>query len=124
MGITISNQQASEDPPGSSERSRRRFARAAITLSATVIILVACSKQAPGPTTTLEGKTPSGSVEMRQDQAAFIGSGSVGTGVLHFQAVLRKAGFDALIRKSKGRDVLGACGQLGELVHPASLTPA
>ena len=45
-------------------------------------------------------------------------------GVLRFQAVLRKAGFDALIRKSKGRDVLGACGQLGELVHPASLTPA
>ncbi len=38
--------------------------------------------------------------------------------VLRFQAVLRKAGFDALIRKSKGRDVLGACGQLGELVSP------
>jgi 23S rRNA (adenine2503-C2)-methyltransferase len=36
--------------------------------------------------------------------------------VLRFQSVLRKAGFDALIRKSKGRDVLGACGQLGELV--------
>jgi 23S rRNA (adenine2503-C2)-methyltransferase len=36
--------------------------------------------------------------------------------VLRFQAVLRKAGFDALIRKSKGRDVLGACGQLGELI--------
>jgi len=40
------------------------------------------------------------------------------SGVLRFQAVLRKAGFDALIRKSKGRDVLGACGQLGELVSP------
>jgi len=47
--------------------------------------------------------------------------------VLRFQTLLRKAGFDALIRKSKGRDVLGACGQLGELVHPApraTLTPA
>jgi 23S rRNA (adenine2503-C2)-methyltransferase len=47
--------------------------------------------------------------------------------VLRFQAVLRKAGFDALIRKSKGRDVHGACGQLGELVQPgrqAALTPA
>lgn len=44
--------------------------------------------------------------------------------VLRFQAALRKAGFDTLIRKSKGRDVLGACGQLGELVHPATLTPA
>ena len=38
--------------------------------------------------------------------------------VLRFQAVLRQAGFDALIRKSKGRDVLGACGQLGELIQP------
>ncbi len=45
--------------------------------------------------------------------------------VLRFQSVLRQAGFDVLIRKSKGRDVLGACGQLGELVQPtrrASLT--
>lgn len=33
--------------------------------------------------------------------------------VLQFQSVLRKAGFDVFIRKSKGRDVLGACGQLG-----------
>ncbi len=47
--------------------------------------------------------------------------------VLRFQSVLRKAGFDVLIRKSKGRDVLGACGQLGQLVQPApraTLTPA
>jgi 23S rRNA (adenine2503-C2)-methyltransferase len=33
--------------------------------------------------------------------------------VQRFQAVLRRAGLDAFIRKSKGRDVLGACGQLG-----------
>lgn len=49
--------------------------------------------------------------------------------VRRFQAVLRRAGLDAFIRKSKGRDVLGACGQLGEtpLVTPArrrALTPA
>lgn len=35
--------------------------------------------------------------------------------VRRFQAILRTAGFDALIRKSKGQDVLGACGQLGRL---------
>jgi 23S rRNA (adenine2503-C2)-methyltransferase len=35
--------------------------------------------------------------------------------VLRFQATLRKAGLDAYIRKSRGRDVLGACGQLGHL---------
>lgn len=47
--------------------------------------------------------------------------------VLRFQSVLRQAGFDVLIRKSKGRDIFGACGQLGRLVRPtphAGLTPA
>ncbi len=46
--------------------------------------------------------------------------------ILRFQAVLKRAGFDAFIRNSKGRDVLGACGQLGRLPtdHPAvTLTP-
>ena len=32
-----------------------------------------------------------------------------------FQHVLRRAGLDVFIRKSRGRDVLGACGQLGDL---------
>ncbi len=35
--------------------------------------------------------------------------------VLHFQTLLRDAGLDVFVRKSRGRDVLGACGQLGEL---------
>ncbi|WP_447974517.1 23S rRNA (adenine(2503)-C(2))-methyltransferase RlmN [Nitrospira sp. Kam-Ns4a] len=35
--------------------------------------------------------------------------------VLRFQSVLRQAGLDVFIRKSKGRDILGACGQLGQL---------
>lgn len=32
-----------------------------------------------------------------------------------FQAIVRRAGLDVFIRKSRGRDVLGACGQLGNL---------
>lgn len=46
--------------------------------------------------------------------------------VLRFQHVLRHAGLDVFIRKSKGRDVLGACGQLGELPQrePVLLMPA
>ena len=32
-----------------------------------------------------------------------------------FQAIVRQAGLDAFVRKSRGRDVLGACGQLGNL---------
>jgi len=46
--------------------------------------------------------------------------------VLRFQATLRHTGIDAFVRKSRGRDVLGACGQLGEQpVRPGSiaLTP-
>jgi 23S rRNA (adenine2503-C2)-methyltransferase len=35
--------------------------------------------------------------------------------VLAFQSIVRKAGIDVFIRKSRGRDVLGACGQLGNL---------
>jgi 23S rRNA (adenine2503-C2)-methyltransferase len=35
--------------------------------------------------------------------------------ILRFQSILRDAGLDAFIRKSRGRDVFGACGQLGEL---------
>ena len=35
--------------------------------------------------------------------------------VLRFQSVLKQAGLDVFIRKSKGRDVLGACGQLGRV---------
>ncbi|MDP3597565.1 MAG: hypothetical protein Q8S75_11275, partial [Nitrospirota bacterium] len=35
--------------------------------------------------------------------------------VFAFQAILTHGGLDAFIRKSRGRDVLGACGQLGNL---------
>lgn len=35
--------------------------------------------------------------------------------VLRFQSALRRAGIDVFVRKSRGRDVLGACGQLGHL---------
>ena len=32
-----------------------------------------------------------------------------------FQAIVRQAGLDVFVRKSRGHDVLGACGQLGNL---------
>ncbi|MEW6543150.1 MAG: 23S rRNA (adenine(2503)-C(2))-methyltransferase RlmN [Nitrospirota bacterium] len=48
--------------------------------------------------------------------------------VLRFQSVLKRAGIPTFIRKSKGRDVLGACGQLGDVPadrpEPVVLTPA
>ena len=44
--------------------------------------------------------------------------------VLHFQSVLNQGGVPTFIRKSKGHDVLGACGQLGRLIRqpPVILT--
>jgi 23S rRNA (adenine2503-C2)-methyltransferase len=41
--------------------------------------------------------------------------------ILQFQAMLRRGGIDAFVRKSRGRDVLGACGQLGN--PPVSPNP-
>jgi 23S rRNA (adenine2503-C2)-methyltransferase len=43
--------------------------------------------------------------------------------VLRFQAIVTGSGIDAYIRKSKGRDILGACGQLGTLSESAPLIP-
>ncbi|CAI4033441.1 putative dual-specificity RNA methyltransferase RlmN [Nitrospira tepida] len=45
--------------------------------------------------------------------------------VLAFQSILRASQINALIRKSKGPDVLGACGQLGvgPEPHSVALTP-
>ena len=45
--------------------------------------------------------------------------------VLAFQRILTQVGIDAFIRKSRGHDVLGACGQLGNVpagAAPVSLT--
>ena len=36
-------------------------------------------------------------------------------GISAFQTILRQGGLDVFVRKSRGRDVLGACGQLGNL---------
>ncbi len=43
--------------------------------------------------------------------------------VLRFQAIVTRSGIDAYIRKSKGRDILGACGQLGTIAESAPLIP-
>jgi len=48
--------------------------------------LVACSgNQSVGPNTKLEGQMPDGSVQMRLVQAAYIGSGSAGSGTLEYK---------------------------------------
>jgi hypothetical protein len=50
------------------------------------VMLAACSNQtAPSSETKLEGQPPSGSVEMHELQAAYIASGSGGSGTLYYQ---------------------------------------
>ena len=44
------------------------------------------------------------------------------TVIAAFQMVLRQKGYDVFVRQNRGRDVLGACGQLGDL--PALTVPA
>jgi hypothetical protein len=52
-------------------------------LAAGVMMLAACSQQPPSAATT--GQPPSATVDLQEMQAAYIGSGSTGTGVLHYQ---------------------------------------
>ncbi|WP_225769828.1 hypothetical protein [Inquilinus sp. Marseille-Q2685] len=60
-----------------------------IVLAAALLALAACAKQGGGgtgtATETVKNQTPSGTVEMHQIQAAFIGSGDTGSGTLRFQ---------------------------------------
>jgi hypothetical protein len=64
-------------------RTRQRFG--VLAAAAALASLVACSgNQSVGPTTKLEGQIPDGSVQMRQVQAAYIGSGSAGSGTLEY----------------------------------------
>jgi hypothetical protein len=66
--------------------TRRPLAQAGAALIVWAMMLGACSNQtAPGADTKLEGQPPSGSVVMHQVQAAYIASGSGGSGTLHFQ---------------------------------------
>ena len=61
---------------------------ARILLAAAMLALAACSNQGGGSGTATEAvknQTPSGTVEMHQVQAAFIGSGATGDGTLRFR---------------------------------------
>jgi hypothetical protein len=62
------------------------MARVAL-VSACVLYLAGCvGSIALGPD-SVKGQTPDGAVEMQEVQAAYIGSGSAGTGILFFRGV-------------------------------------
>jgi hypothetical protein len=47
--------------------------------------LTACTQTPPNKASTYNGQTPSATVELKQIQVAYLGSGSTGTGVLTYQ---------------------------------------
>jgi len=74
--------------PGGQNWARRPLAPVCVALIGWAMLLGACSNQAaPGSETNLEGQPPSGSVVMHEVQAAYIASGSGGSGTLSYQGV-------------------------------------
>jgi hypothetical protein len=56
-------------------------------VSACVLYVAGCSGSLELGPDAVKGQTPDGTVEMQEVQAAYIGSGSAGTGVLFFRGV-------------------------------------
>src|SRR5271168_5548480 len=59
----------------------------AAVLGATIMGLVACSQQTPGPYTKFEGQPPDATVTMDEVQAAYIGNAGGGSGTLHYRGM-------------------------------------
>lgn len=56
-------------------------------VSACVLYLIGCAGSVELGPDAVKGQTPDGTVDMQEVQAAYIGSGSAGTGVLFFRGV-------------------------------------
>ena len=56
-------------------------------VSACVLYLIGCAGSVELGPDAVKGKTPDGTVDMHEVQAAYIGSGSAGTGILFFRGV-------------------------------------
>jgi hypothetical protein len=87
MDTDFSARQGGDQKVRGPNRARRpRLVVAGAALFGWAMMLAACSNQtAPGAETRLEGQPPSGSVEMHEVQAAYIASGSGGSGTLYYQ---------------------------------------
>ena len=56
-------------------------------VSACVLYLIGCAGSVELGPDAVKGQTPDGTVDMQEVQAAYIGSGSAGTGILFFRVV-------------------------------------
>jgi hypothetical protein len=101
----------------------RPLAPSGAALIVSLMMLSACANQAaPGADTKLEGQPPSGSVVMHQVQAAYIASGSGGSGTLHFQGTdypftVGGAGIGGI-----GASTIDAHGDVYNLTDPAQFS--
>jgi len=64
---------------------RTLISMGAVLISATVLCLAGCTGSVALGPAAVQGKTPDGTVDMQEVQAAYIGSGAAGTGVLFFR---------------------------------------
>jgi len=69
--------------PAPHQASVRRQAVHRAAVLAGMVLMSACSS--PGPDEQMAGRVPDATVEIRQDQVAFIGSGTGGSGILHYR---------------------------------------
>jgi hypothetical protein len=65
----------------------KRIVGCVALVSACVLHLAGCAGSIELGPEAVKGKTPDGTVDMQEVQAAYIGSGSAGTGILYFRGV-------------------------------------
>jgi hypothetical protein len=85
--------------------------------AAAILALTACSQQQSSGTSSgsVQNRVPSGTVEMHQVQAAFIGSGNTGDGVLRFQGRTHRFKVAGLGIGGIGVSTIDATGEVYDL---------
>ncbi|MGK9167136.1 hypothetical protein KXR53_12605 [Inquilinus limosus] len=85
--------------------------------AAAILALAACSSGQGGGTSSesVQSRVPSGTVEMHQVQAAFIGSGNTGDGVLRFQGRPHRFKVSGLGIGGIGVSTIDATGEVYDL---------
>lgn len=103
--------------PGRQPRVPRRAWMVALSAGLLLSLMACASQQSANDTVppTLEGKPPVGRVEMSQEQAAFIGSGSVGNGNLYFRGTTYPFTVDGLGVGGIGVSTIEATGDVYNL---------
>ena len=93
-------------------------------LGATIIGLMACSQQTPGPYSRFEGMPPDATVTMDEVQAACIGNAGGGSGTLLYRGVAYPFTVAGLGVGGIGASTLDAIGDAYNLPRPCGRNPS